>query len=168
MPEPSLRDHEQPALQFDEATQQASPALRRFAAVLVPVDDRDDLTQDTLTRAWLMKDAFDASRGSFQSWLMAIMADQARRRRRKRRSVSVHRGLMLDRSEPAHEYSDVRAAVRKLPRRQREVVILHYYVDLRIDDIAAILNRSPGTVKSNLSDARKRLSTALGNYHYEH
>jgi RNA polymerase sigma-70 factor (sigma-E family) len=42
----------------------------------------------------------------------------------------------------------VAAALRKLPRRQREAVVLRYYLDLSIEETAQVMGISPGTVKS--------------------
>jgi RNA polymerase sigma factor (sigma-70 family) len=46
------------------------------------------------------------------------------------------------------EQRTVAAALRKLPRRQREAVVLRYYLDLSVDEAAQIMGISPGTVKS--------------------
>ena len=48
-------------------------------------------------------------------------------------------------------------AVRSLPQRQREVVVLRFYEDLSLADIATILDRKPGTVRSELHRALARL-----------
>src|SRR5215467_11041704 len=55
-------------------------ALQRFATVLVRSADVEDLVQETLTRAWIKHRQFDPQRGAPVSWLMAIMADRARKR----------------------------------------------------------------------------------------
>ncbi len=52
-------------------------------------------------------------------------------------------------------------AVRHLPTRQRETVILRYYEDLPEAAIAKVLGCSVGTVKSQLSKARATLAAAL-------
>lgn len=62
---------------------------------------------------------------------------------------------------PTPERLDVDAAIRALPRRQREVVTLYYLADLSVTDVAAVLGISAGTVKSQLSDARARLRASL-------
>ncbi len=53
-------------------------------------------------------------------------------------------------------------AVRRLPRVQREVVVLHYQSDLAVAEIAEILGIRDGTVKSRLHYARKALAKWLG------
>ncbi|HVF04463.1 MAG TPA: RNA polymerase sigma factor [Frankiaceae bacterium] len=53
-------------------------------------------------------------------------------------------------------------AVDRLPARHRDVVLLHYFADLSVTDVAAALRRPAGTVKRLLSEARAELATALG------
>jgi RNA polymerase sigma-70 factor (sigma-E family) len=62
-----------------------------------------------------------------------------------------------------HEDSrELWAAVRKLPVRQRACIVLFYAEDLPEGDIAEILDCSVGTVRSQLSRARKKLGAHLG------
>jgi len=58
-------------------------------------------------------------------------------------------------------YDPVLDAVKRLARPLREVVLLHYYADLPVAEIAAALHWPAGTVKSRLFDARAALATAL-------
>jgi RNA polymerase sigma factor (sigma-70 family) len=53
------------------------------------------------------------------------------------------------------------AAVRGLPRRQAQVVALHYIYDLSVADVAATLEMSEGTAKTHLSRARTSLALVL-------
>ena len=53
------------------------------------------------------------------------------------------------------------AAVRELPERQRAAVVLRYYEDLPVAQVAEILDCSVGTVKSQLSKARAKLNLSL-------
>ena len=52
-------------------------------------------------------------------------------------------------------------AVRSLPRRQSQVVALHYLEDLPVAEVAAILDMAPGTVKKHLFDGRRELARRL-------
>ncbi|HTZ43267.1 MAG TPA: RNA polymerase sigma factor [Jatrophihabitans sp.] len=150
--------------EFEAALVATVPLLRRLAATLVAAADREDLVQDALARAWTKRAGYDPARGELRSWLAAILVDQARRRWRLRR-VRFHvldEAFRPDEGAPAR--LDVRAAVSRLPDRQRAAVVLFYYVDLPVSDIAMLLSCSTGTVKSALFDARARLSKELTNY----
>jgi RNA polymerase sigma factor (sigma-70 family) len=61
----------------------------------------------------------------------------------------------------AGEAHAVREALRALPRRQREVTALRYYLGLDVAEISARLGTSTGTVKSLLFRAREALAIAL-------
>jgi RNA polymerase sigma-70 factor (sigma-E family) len=58
----------------------------------------------------------------------------------------------------SEEQRTVAAALWKLPRRQREAVVLRYYLDLSIEETAQVMGISPGTVKS----ATHRALAAVG------
>jgi len=62
---------------------------------------------------------------------------------------------------PDAERVSVKAAVDALPRRLRDVVLLHYYADLSVDAVASAVGRPAGTVKRQLSEARVLLATQL-------
>lgn len=53
-------------------------------------------------------------------------------------------------------------ALRTLPIRQRQVLVLHYLVDLPVDQVAHTLRMPEGTVKSLLSRGRQLLAAKLG------
>jgi len=52
-------------------------------------------------------------------------------------------------------------AVRRLPPPLAEVVLLRYFADLRVEDVATALRRPPGTIKRRLFEARAMLATTL-------
>jgi RNA polymerase sigma-70 factor (ECF subfamily) len=56
------------------------------------------------------------------------------------------------------------AAVRRLPRRQAQAVVLVYVDDLSLDRVAEILHCSVGSVKTHLHRARQRLAAELGGF----
>ena len=71
-------------------------------------------------------------------------------------AASAEHGALL-----ALEHAEVLAALRTLPPRQREVLVLRYYVDLAEADIADALGISRGAVKSHASRGMAALRTAL-------
>ena len=56
------------------------------------------------------------------------------------------------------------AAIRRLPDRQREALVLRYYLDLGEEDIARTMRISRGTVKSTISRALAALGRILGEH----
>ncbi len=57
---------------------------------------------------------------------------------------------------------DLIDAVRRLARRQRECIVLRFYGDLTVEQIADTLDLSAGSVKTHLHRALKNLATDLG------
>lgn len=64
-------------------------------------------------------------------------------------------------AESADRLRRVAAAVRTLPRRQRDCVVLHYFADLSEAAVAQTLGVTAGSVKTHLHRARASLSDAL-------
>lgn len=132
--------------------------MANLAARMVGPADRDDVVQESLTRAWRRWETFDPGRGTARSWLLAIVADRARRHNRRRfRPVFA---AAPDQAQTAGD-GDVLAVVARLSRRQRMAVELHYFLDLPVAEVAEVMGCSEGTVKSTLHDARIRLRQLL-------
>jgi RNA polymerase sigma factor (sigma-70 family) len=147
----------------------AGPALlpmARLAGRLAPNADPDDLVQDALSRAWQKRTQFDPARGSATTWLLAIVADQARASRRRRnrwlRIVDDAAELPDVPAEDTNADVDLERAIAQLADRQQLAVHLHYFVGLSVDETAAVMDCAAGTVKSTLFDARTRLRVLLG------
>lgn len=149
----------------------AIPRLRRYARVLEGDNARaDDLTQDTLARAW-EKQALWQAGTDLRAWMFTIMhnvfVNQRALARRDARNVSLDddmgsdawhipvRGNQFARVELAELLRDVG----RLPVEQREVLLLAAVEELRYEEIAATLAIPIGTVMSRLSRARERLRT---------
>lgn len=56
----------------------------------------------------------------------------------------------------------LRDLVQRLPQRLREPVLLHYYADLPIEEVARLMRRPVGTIKQRLHQARRELASATG------
>jgi RNA polymerase sigma factor (sigma-70 family) len=59
------------------------------------------------------------------------------------------------------ERQQVMQAVRRLPTRQREVLVLRFYLDLADDEIARVMGIRPSTVRSAAARALEALGRAL-------
>jgi len=87
------------------------------------------------------------------------------RRRRPTMASIPERATVADESAEAAERVTMAAALAALPARQRAVVVLRYYHDYSIDEVADVLGCAPGTVKSQTHDALKRLRELLPRNH---
>jgi RNA polymerase sigma-70 factor, ECF subfamily len=132
--------------------------MRRVAARLAGVANRDDVVQDALLQAWRARGQFDPSRGTLSTWLLAITAHQATKVQRRLR-VTFQR--QPEQSPSLDEGIDLRAAVAHLAPRERLAIDCFYFVALSIAETAAVMRCSEGTVKSTLSSAREHLRGLL-------
>ena len=145
--------------EFNDWVQPHLGAMANLAARLAGPADRDDVVQESLTRAWRRWSTFEPDRGTPRAWLLAIVADRSRRTWRRRRRAGVAWTGATVGLQPAD--IDLERAIAKLAPRQRLAVELFYFLDLDITDTASVMRCSEGTVKSTLADARTRLRTLL-------
>jgi RNA polymerase sigma-70 factor (ECF subfamily) len=128
----------------------------------------EDAVQEAVARAWERSERGERIE-SLGSWVMTVAINLSRsawRRRRVERRAHERLGeraaAPADPGVSAPELVDLRRAMGELPRRQREVVVLHYYLDLPVATIGAALGVDVGTVKTSLFRARRSLAAALG------
>lgn len=145
--------------EFAALVQQFLPQMVRLAERLGGTTNRDDIVQEALINAWTKRSQFNPDRGHLGGWLMAIVADQARKSWRRRFVVFG----TLERPPVANsdDRVDVASAVGQLPARQRLAVDCFYFAGLSVAQTALVMRCSEGTVKSTLSDARANLRPAL-------
>lgn len=158
-----------------EQLQAHIPRLRRYARALTGSREAaDDLTQDTLERAWIKRGLWRAQTGSpdgkLRAWLFAVMHNvfiNGVKRTRQFESLDDFAGAH---PEPASASAgaetdvalgDVHAALRRLPEEQREVLLLVGLEQLSYAEAAQALGVPIGTVMSRLSRARERLRQLL-------
>jgi RNA polymerase sigma factor (sigma-70 family) len=139
--------------------------FREYAAVAAAIlEDRDagrDAVQEAFAAAVRRRRSFRAD-GSLDAWLWRTVVNMAltERRRRKPRD-EWHEGSSAATANGSDAEDDVRAAIDRLPRRQRLVVFLRYYADLDYAAIAETLSIAPGTVAAALHDAHKSVRRQL-------
>ena len=87
-------------------------------------------------------------------WMYRVVANTAKDFLRKSKRVVV--GLSCDEGVSEGDtaaHMDLHAALCRLPEKYRTVLVLHYFEDMKLSDIAAIRGESLGTVKSRLHRA---------------
>jgi RNA polymerase sigma-70 factor (ECF subfamily) len=143
-----------------------SQSVRTAYLILGNRLDAEDAVQEAFLRAWKFRNAL-AKESSFKPWLYRVVVNSCnsklrqeiphRDRRRDEEDVAAS-DLVGDSSERFELSHDVASALRDLPDHLRVVVVLRYYADLSERDIALAIGRKPGTVKSRLNEARRRLA----------
>ena len=127
----------------------------------------EDAVQEALARAWERSQRGERIE-SLPAWVTRVAMNLSMSRLRRLRVERRYRGrLAAPETAPAEagavdDRVDVVAALAALPRRQREVTVLRYYLGLDVAEIASTLELNPGTVKTSLHRARQKLADALG------
>ena len=128
------------------------------------VESARELAQDALVRVierWPQVSAMDHP----QAWTYRVAFNLARSR--LRRTMAEARARRRSDVPPASSWGvdvadvlAVRAAVHRLPPRQRQAIVLRFYSDLTVDQIGEAMGCRPGTVKAHLHQALAALRTA--------
>lgn len=161
---------------FDELYTRHAAAIYRLGwAMLQQAQAAEDVVQETFLRAYKARQRFDPGKASFGTWLYQIALNYCRSHLRRKRLLTIP---WLQSTRTAPEIPDFRPgpeakalrgeyrrilweAVQNLSGPLREVVTLHYYMELPAVEIAAMLNCPEGTIYSRLHNARRRLAEAL-------
>ena len=138
---------------------------RVVAAVAAVCRDRgqaEDAVQEALARAW-DRGRRGLTLDSLPAWVTAVAMNVTRSAARSalRRRRSEERAFRLPEEAPLGDSIDVLRAVDALPRRQREAVVVRYFLGYDVPSTAAVMGVSVGTVKTLTFRARATLATAL-------
>ena len=148
---------------------------RLFGLVLMMVREpagAEDVTQETLIRAYRFLDDFDVER-PFYPWLAAIAVRLSQNWLRQHGRIASREGASLDQvrepqsTDALHELiSDEQGrrlwhAVATLPSGERTAATMYYRDEMSVGDIALALGVTSGTIKTLLSRARRRLRGRL-------
>jgi len=115
----------------------------------------EDAVQEATVRAWRKLNNLRPGT-DMRPWFLAIVANQCRNIARGRWWSVLRVDLSLGSARDEFEDTvvrgaDVRSALRRLSAEHREVLVLHYYLDLPLDEVAAIAGIPIGTVKSRIN-----------------
>ena len=135
-------------------------AVHAYAQRRVGPTLADEIAAEAFTRAFDRRGRYDLARVDARPWLLGIAANLLRRhwRSEKRRLDAYARSTGRPESRlPEPVAADLAAALRALPRREREPLLLFAWADLGYEEIAIALGIPVGTVRSRISRARARL-----------
>ena len=153
------------------------PAFALARRILVDDTLAEDVVQDVFLSVWRDPGAFDGRRGSFASWLLAMVhhkaVDAVRREESQRRRQGLAEDDMALRAPlSSREVEDeaeartiarrVRSALGELPEPQREALTLAYYGGYTQREVAELTGAPLGTVKTRMLAGMRRLREGLG------
>ena len=147
--------------------------LRLCCVCLRDVSLAEDAVQETFIKAYKNLHAFRGG-SSEKTWLYRIAINTCRDMQRGSWFKLVSRDVNLDDLQiPSGEEPGERSAlgeeILRLPRKYREVILLYYYEDMKLAEIAKALGVSAMTVSRRIGKARGLLKDLLegGNFHEE-
>ena len=136
-----------------------------FRMAVIMLRDRglaEEVTQDVFLNIWRALPRYDG-RAAVSTWLYTIARNacfSAVRRQAYRRVTPIddiaEPSVFQDQSDP-----DLLRCIGRLPEVERQVVLLFYWEDRSVADVAAALDMPEGTVKSHLHRARQALGKML-------
>ena len=129
------------------------------------VHTSEDLAAEVFIAAFRALRRFRPGAVPIRHWLLKIATNAVHRWGRRQRRAAWLPGLVRGEPSGAGETDGadaLAACVRKLPAAQQAVIGLHYFEGLSVEEVAAALGCSPGTVKSRLARARAKLKELIG------
>lgn len=155
--------------EFEQIARENMQTLYAHAAVITAsAQDAEDAAQEAIYRLLVRTKPFE-SREHIRAWLIRVTVNAALKMRKRQARFSgdiESEELWEDFSYP--EQSEVTRAVMQLEEGSRAVILLFYYDEYSVREIAKALKISPSAVTSRLSRARARLKEILkGDYFYE-
>ena len=154
---------------FIDLVRAEQESLRRFLLALCGGDSQetDDIAQDALVRAYVGSGSF-LGLSKFSTWLFRIAyncyIDRCRNIKPETIQPDSPQALDIpatDETDAAFKYQQLYMALDHLPEKEKASIILHYFEDRSIKEIASILEIPIGTVKYHLSIGRNHLKDLL-------
>lgn len=135
---------------------------RTALAMLRDPDEARDAVQEAAFKAWRRMRQLRVQ-GSARAWFLAIVANQCRSTRRGR-WWSVLRVPNVERPDSTFDgdqRADVGRALGRLPAEDRLALFLHFYLDLPLEEVGAVLGLSPAGAKTRVYRAARKLRPDL-------
>ena len=154
---------------FIDLVRAEQESLRRFLLALCGGNafEADDIAQDALIRAYVASGSF-LGLSRFSTWLFRIAyncyIDRCRKTRAETVPTDTPQALNVpsgEETDAGFKYQQLYQALDSLQEKEKAAIILHYFEDLSIKEIASILQIPSGTVKYHLSTGRTRLKSLL-------
>ena len=138
------------------------PGLRLAYSMLGDRAEAEDATQEAITKAWRNLSRL-RDRSQVRPWFLAIVANQCRNVRRTRWFSTIRLPAFFQPAAAAADTDqlDIVTALARLPAVDRQVLFMHFYLDLPIEEIGVALGISPAAAKGRVYRACRRLRPGL-------
>ena len=149
----------------DLLTPLIEPGFRLALAMLHDPQAAEDVVQEASFTAW-HKLARIRDRDRLRAWFLGVVANKCRNARRRKWVADVRLGLpnelsVVSGEERSLSAADLRRAVARLRHEDRLVVVLYFYLDMPLDDIAAVARSSVGATRARLYRSIRKLRPDL-------
>ena len=157
----ALMDQSLPVADANSFSRLIEPLLDsayRLAAVML--NDRgaaEDAVQEASVKAWRKIGQLRGDATSLRPWFLAIVANECRMSRRTRWWSVLKFGELSSGQEVRESQTDLHRALLRMSPEERLPLILHFYLDLPLEEVARTLRVSPSAAKSRIYRAAKRL-----------
>jgi RNA polymerase sigma-70 factor (ECF subfamily) len=142
-----------------------NPAYRLAAVMLADRSAAEDAVQEASIKAWRKLRQLRGDVGSLRPWFLSIVANECRMAKRQRwwSVLRVAEPEQLGASaDPSQDISsDLQRALLKLSQEERLPLVLHFYLDLPLDEVARTLGLSPSAAKSRIYRSARKLRSDL-------
>lgn len=149
--------------------QYSSNILKMCYVYLKDIALAEDAMQETFIKAYRSLATYRGTEDrSEKSWLMRIAINTCKDFLRSGWFRHVDRSTQLGNvQEPTWQPDNdgmLVEAIAQLPRKEKEVILLYYYQDMKVEEIATAIGVSSPTIYARLKKAKARLSTTLGRW----
>ena len=151
----------EPGADFDAIYAGHVARVVRLAALL-GAEEPEDVAQEAFCRLYAARAR--VREPELVAYLNRIVVNEVRSRARRRRTAIGKRHLVGSAESspgPTGERTAVLAEMARLPQRQREALVLRYWLDLSYEQVAEAMGIALGTVKSQVSRGLEALAAAL-------
>lgn len=150
---------------FIKTVEENKEAMFRLAySIVLNQQDAEDIVSEAVLKGYShLEDLKNAKK--MKAWLFRILVNESKDYLKKRSRIDLveDSSLFEDNGDDNENTYDLLEFVCQLDYIYKEVVILYYFEDFNVKEIATILDISEGTIKSRLSRARAKLKEFLEN-----
>lgn len=147
-----------------------------FGYVYLRIKNREiaeEIVQEVFMKAWRSKDTFQKEKSSLKNWLFKITINTLNDHYKKNKQtlplnekIRDEKSKLSEKTENSLLVEKLSQAIKSLSSREQQLVILRYKNDLKIKDIAGILDLEESATKVAIHRARKKLGNLINQDKY--